>query len=451
VATGRIGVTPTLRTRWSKQPTAGTTSLSGLDDNSVALVYDVGYEAVYRNGALLSRGNDYTATNGTTVTLIDATLAGDIIEILANQLVPLTDAISKGQFTAKGALLSATAASTPGVLAVGANDTVLTADSSTATGLKWATPAAGALSFTRRLSANSTWYFNSIAYNGTNLYVAAGQTGNLYTSPDGITWTSRTSGFGSNNIFKVSYGNGLWVAVGGNGTITTSTDGTTWTARTANMSTNTIRSVEYANSIWVAVGNGGGTTDTGGITYSTDGTTWTRKSQSITVGTTYYGVVWNGTNWIVAASNSTNNHLYASAPSGTWTAGADVSNAGLTGIWWDGTRHYVARGSTGTPGYSTSTTLGTTTDIYTFQIANSAQISNAYGIVYSGKFFTSNEIKLYSVTMDSTTYPAVSDSVQSPSTQNYITDPYVYSAGLALWYGAAGWIIGGQGQIWTSF
>ena len=148
MATGRIGVTPTLRTRWSKQPTAGTTSLSGLDDNSVALVYDVGYEAVYRNGTLLSRGNDYTATNGTTVTLVDATLAGDIIEILANQLVPLADAISKGQFTAKGALLSATAASTPGVLAVGANDTVLTADSSTATGLKWAAPAAGGQSFT---------------------------------------------------------------------------------------------------------------------------------------------------------------------------------------------------------------------------------------------------------------------------------------------------------------
>jgi len=145
VATGRIGVTPTLRTRWSKQPTAGTTSLSGLDDNSVALVYDVGYEAVYRNGTLLSRGNDYTATTGTTVTLIDATLAGDIIEILANQLVPLTDAISKGQFTAKGALLSATAASTPGVLTVGSNDTVLTADSTAATGLKWATPAAGGM------------------------------------------------------------------------------------------------------------------------------------------------------------------------------------------------------------------------------------------------------------------------------------------------------------------
>lgn len=143
MATGRIGVTPVLRTRWSDQPTAGTTSLSGLDDNSVALVYDAGYEAVYRNGVLLSRGNDYTATNGTSITLIDATLAGDIIEVFANDLVPLTDAISKGQYTAKGALLSASAASTPAVLAVGSNNQVLTADSAETTGLKWATPSSG--------------------------------------------------------------------------------------------------------------------------------------------------------------------------------------------------------------------------------------------------------------------------------------------------------------------
>jgi hypothetical protein len=158
MATGRIGVTPTLGVRWSKAPAGGTTSLSGLDDNSVSLVYSVGYEQVYRNGVLLSRTNDYTATNGTTITLVDATIAGDIIEVFANELVPLTDAISKGQFNAKGALLSATAASTPGVLAVGSNDQVLTADSTTSTGLKWATPAAGSMTLlsTTTLSGTST-------------------------------------------------------------------------------------------------------------------------------------------------------------------------------------------------------------------------------------------------------------------------------------------------------
>jgi hypothetical protein len=157
MATGRIGVTPTLGVRWSKAPAGGTTSLSGLDDNSVSLVYSVGYEQVYRNGVLLSRTNDYTATNGTSITLVDATIAGDIIEVFANELVPLTDAISKGQFNAKGALLSATAASTPGVLAVGSNDQVLTADSTTSTGLKWATPAAGGMTLisTTTLSGSS--------------------------------------------------------------------------------------------------------------------------------------------------------------------------------------------------------------------------------------------------------------------------------------------------------
>jgi len=43
-------------------------------------------------------------------------------------------------FDAKANLLTATANDTPAILAVGANDTILTADSTTATGLKWAAP-----------------------------------------------------------------------------------------------------------------------------------------------------------------------------------------------------------------------------------------------------------------------------------------------------------------------
>jgi len=50
---------------------------------------------------------------------------------------------------AKGDLIAATAADTVARLAVGANDTVLTADSTQATGLKWATPTSSAPSWTQ--------------------------------------------------------------------------------------------------------------------------------------------------------------------------------------------------------------------------------------------------------------------------------------------------------------
>jgi hypothetical protein len=54
-------------------------------------------------------------------------------------------AIAKTIVDAKGDIIAATAADTVSRLAVGANDTVLTADSSTATGLKWGTISSGGM------------------------------------------------------------------------------------------------------------------------------------------------------------------------------------------------------------------------------------------------------------------------------------------------------------------
>ena len=65
---------------------------------------------------------------------------------------------AKSTLTTKGDVYAATAASTPARLGVGANNTVLTADSAEATGLKWATPAAGSMTLlsTTTLSGAST-------------------------------------------------------------------------------------------------------------------------------------------------------------------------------------------------------------------------------------------------------------------------------------------------------
>jgi hypothetical protein len=94
------------QTRWSKAPAGGTTTLSGVDDNGLTLSYTIGYEQVYRNGTLLSRGNDYTATDSTSVVLVDATITGDIVEIFASAVLALTDVYTQTQSDNKYATIT---------------------------------------------------------------------------------------------------------------------------------------------------------------------------------------------------------------------------------------------------------------------------------------------------------------------------------------------------------
>jgi hypothetical protein len=59
----------------------GETSLSGTDNNSLALKYTPGYESVFINGVLQVRGSDYVATTGTTVTGLTALTANDVVMV----------------------------------------------------------------------------------------------------------------------------------------------------------------------------------------------------------------------------------------------------------------------------------------------------------------------------------------------------------------------------------
>jgi hypothetical protein len=72
---------PVFYRRWSKTAAGGETSLSGNDDNGIALSYVAGSEKVFINGALQVRGIDYSGTTGTTLTGIPALIAGDIVEV----------------------------------------------------------------------------------------------------------------------------------------------------------------------------------------------------------------------------------------------------------------------------------------------------------------------------------------------------------------------------------
>jgi hypothetical protein len=115
----------------------GETSVSGADANGLTLAYIPGKEQVYLNGVLLVRTTDYTASNGSTITSLAALASGDILEVITFTAFELTDSIARSLFDAKGDLLVATSADTPGKLAVGTNGYFLKADSTTATGLAW--------------------------------------------------------------------------------------------------------------------------------------------------------------------------------------------------------------------------------------------------------------------------------------------------------------------------
>ena len=71
-------------------------------------------------------------------------LTSDDLTFFTTGVATADAAIPKSTVTTKGDLIVATASSTVTRVGVGANDTVLTADSTTASGVKWATSTGGA-------------------------------------------------------------------------------------------------------------------------------------------------------------------------------------------------------------------------------------------------------------------------------------------------------------------
>ena len=93
-----IGKAPNqgVRTRFIYQATAGQTSFSGSDANSLVLGYtDSLYMDVYQNGVLLKAGTDYTATTGTTVVLATGASLNDIVEMIVYDVFSVSNNYTK--------------------------------------------------------------------------------------------------------------------------------------------------------------------------------------------------------------------------------------------------------------------------------------------------------------------------------------------------------------------
>ena len=82
-------------TRWQYTATGGETSLSG-----TGLTYNVGYEQVYLNGVLLVRNQDYTATDGLSITGLTALVSGDAVEVITANTFSVADVYTQAQSNA---------------------------------------------------------------------------------------------------------------------------------------------------------------------------------------------------------------------------------------------------------------------------------------------------------------------------------------------------------------
>jgi hypothetical protein len=246
---------------------------------------------------------------------------------------------------------------------------------------------------------------------GAGMFVGVGGTTTAQSSPDGITWTTRTLPT-SQTWLGVAFGNAKFVAVGGRGAAAApSSDGITWAAATMPASTNWA-SCAYGNSIWVAVGattvaasapdpTGTWTARTlptsqtwkdvafgGGIfvaiggtataaASSTDGQTWTARTMpaATTWGSVAYG------NGVFVAINNANTQVAATSPDGiNWTQRTLPVTASWAGIAF-GNGIFVATGGNGTIATSTD---GITWVNRTNPAVSTGLVIQAYGSAATG-------------------------------------------------------------------
>lgn len=154
----------------------------------------------------------------------------------------------------------------------------------------------------------------------------------LYLSSDGTNWSAINARV-SDPLFDITWGNGKFVAVGKNGTITTSPDGYVWSNSISPVDKK-LNCVVWGKGGYVAAG------DSGTILSSSDGISWVCRESGIKA--PVLSVAW-GDNLFVGVTRE--NIILTSADGIAWTKHA--IDYGLSSITW-GNHRFVAVGNGGT-------------------------------------------------------------------------------------------------------
>lgn len=209
-------------TRWKKTMSGGETTLTGTDDNSVSLSYTVGWEQLFLNGVKLSRGDDYTATTGTTVTgLSPALAASDIVEVISYSPFNVSNALTATVIDAKGDLLVGTANDTIGRLAVGTDGYVLTADSSQSSGVKWAAATSGVSTLDLTLNAQTGTTYTVVSGDKDKFVTLSNASSITVTLPPSVFTAGQQIHFAQLGAGQVTFAQGSGVTINSTGATAT--------------------------------------------------------------------------------------------------------------------------------------------------------------------------------------------------------------------------------------
>ncbi|MQL53262.1 hypothetical protein GFC01_13550 [Desulfofundulus thermobenzoicus] len=165
---------------------------------------------------------------------------------------------------------------------------------------------------------------------GGNLWVAVGDHGTIYTSPDGFSWTKQDAGT-REMLRAVAFNGRMWVAVGEHFLV--SRDGVKWDKRSTSVVSPYLVGVAGSPSLWVAI------SDDGLIFTSPDGYVWEWRDLNEKGPRTFNAIAWNGKMWIIAGDKGL---ILTSSDGLNWTERISGTTGNLRDVAWDGSQWLVA-------------------------------------------------------------------------------------------------------------